>query len=67
MSRKPLIETNPYLRSTDEYLKSLVTNVASSTAIETGETTVSLIRSLMESEIYLELLSAEKKTKKSSE
>ena len=36
MSKKPLIETNPYLKDPARYRRDLVTNVSSSTAIETG-------------------------------
>ncbi|MEX2490516.1 MAG: hypothetical protein WD425_02020 [Nitrospirales bacterium] len=36
MSKKPLIETNPYLKATEKYRQALITNVSSSTAIETG-------------------------------
>ncbi len=66
MSKKTLIETNPYLKSPDEYLKALVTNVASSTAIETGESTETIARSLTKSKTHLSLCRAAK-IKKSSE
>lgn len=36
MSKKPLIETNPYLKATKKYRQALIANVSSSTAIETG-------------------------------
>ena len=36
MSKKPLIETNPYLKDPARYRRDLVTSVSSSTAIETG-------------------------------
>jgi hypothetical protein len=36
MKQKPLIETNPYLRDPEKLRKLLITNVSSSTAIETG-------------------------------
>jgi hypothetical protein len=36
MSKKPLIETNPYLKATEKYRQALIANVSSSTAIETG-------------------------------
>jgi len=36
MSKKPLIETNPFLKDPNEYEHALITNVASSTAVELG-------------------------------
>jgi len=36
MHKKPLIDTNFYLRIPDAYRKSLITNVSTSTAIETS-------------------------------
>ena len=36
MLKKPLIETNPYLKDTARYRRDLITSVSSSTAIETG-------------------------------
>jgi len=36
MQKKPLIETNPYLKNTARYRRDLITSVSSSTAIETG-------------------------------
>ncbi len=36
MSKKPLIETNPYINVPKKYRQALITNVSSSTAIETG-------------------------------
>lgn len=36
MRKKPLIETNPYLRDPERRSKGLIMSVASSTAIETG-------------------------------
>lgn len=35
MLKKPLIETNPYLKDSNRYPRDLVTSVSSSTAIET--------------------------------
>jgi hypothetical protein len=46
MRKKPLIETNMYLRDPDNYRRSLITNVSSSTAIETGENILSVVKSL---------------------
>lgn len=37
--KKPLVETNPYLRDPKTYRETLLANVASSTAIETGQST----------------------------
>ena len=34
MSKKPLIETNPYLKDRKKYKSALTTNVSSSSAIE---------------------------------
>ena len=34
MSKKPLIETNPYLKNHKKYKSALITNVLSSSAIE---------------------------------
>lgn len=36
MSKKPLIKTNPYLKAKKKYRLALITNISSSTAIETG-------------------------------
>ena len=37
MRKKSLFETNPHLRDSVKYRNSLLTNISSSTAIETGE------------------------------
>ncbi|MYE52864.1 MAG: hypothetical protein F4X81_15510 [Gammaproteobacteria bacterium] len=37
MKRKPLSETNPHLRNSPEAMRRRIRSVASSTAIETGE------------------------------
>jgi sulfur relay (sulfurtransferase) DsrC/TusE family protein len=37
MSKKSLIETNRYLQDSEKYRNSLITNVSSSTAIETAD------------------------------
>lgn len=50
MNNKPLIETNPYLKAPAQYRKALITNVASSTAVETGASIESIARILAESE-----------------
>ncbi len=36
MSKKPLLETNPYLKVPEKYRQALIANISSSTAIETG-------------------------------
>jgi len=46
MSKKPLIETNSHLRDSKGYRKALVTNVASSTAVETGAAVALVARAL---------------------
>jgi hypothetical protein len=46
MQKKSLIHTNPYLRSPEQYRKMLVTNVSSSTAIETGASVASIADTL---------------------
>jgi hypothetical protein len=46
MPKKPLIETNAYLRDPALYRKGLVTNVSSSTAIETGTKIEAIARAL---------------------
>jgi hypothetical protein len=46
MLRKPLIKTNRYLRIPEKYRKALITNVSSSTAVETGASVKSVERAL---------------------
>jgi sulfur relay (sulfurtransferase) DsrC/TusE family protein len=48
MSKKSLIETNPYLQNSEKYRDSLITNVSSSTAIETGDTVWSVVNTVTE-------------------
>jgi hypothetical protein len=48
MLKKPLTDTNPYLRDPAKFRKALITSVASSTAIETGESVESIARMLEE-------------------
>lgn len=48
MEQKPLIETNPYLRDPEKFRKALITNVSSSTAVETGAPVESIARTLVE-------------------
>ena len=50
MKQKPLIETNPYLRDPAKLRKLLVTNVSTSTAVETGASVDSISRMLEKSE-----------------
>jgi hypothetical protein len=46
MPKRPLIETNAHLRDPAQYRKGLVTNVSSSTAIETGTKIEAIARAL---------------------
>jgi len=48
MLKKPLIDTNPYLRDPEQFRKALITSVSSSTAIETGAPVESVARMLEE-------------------
>jgi hypothetical protein len=48
MRKKSLIETNPYLQNLEKYRDSLITNVSSSTAIETGNSVQSVADTLTE-------------------
>jgi hypothetical protein len=50
MPNKSLKETNPYLKVPEKYQQALITNVASSTAIETGASIESIARKLATSE-----------------
>lgn len=49
MNKRPLIETNPYLRDPEQFRKALITNVSTSTAVETGAPAESIARTLTES------------------
>jgi hypothetical protein len=49
VKKKPLIETNPYLRDPDNFRKALDMSVASSTTIETGAPIATIVRMLQES------------------
>jgi len=46
MKSKPLIETNPHLKVPAKYRKALILSVASSTAIETGASVESIVKTL---------------------
>ena len=46
MDKKPLASTNRHLRNTAEYRKALLTNVSSSTAIETGDRVADISKNL---------------------
>ena len=46
MPKKPLIETNPFLKDRARYHRDLVTSVSSSTAIETGASVADIAKSL---------------------
>jgi len=48
VQKKSLIETNPYLQDLKKYRRSLITNVSSSTAIETGDSVLSVTNTLTE-------------------
>ena len=48
MEQKPLIETNPFLRDPKKFRKALITNVSSSTAVETGAPVETIARILTE-------------------
>ncbi|MDA0738326.1 MAG: hypothetical protein O2999_06420 [Nitrospirae bacterium] len=50
MRKKPLIETNPFFKTPEKYRKALVTNIATSTAIETGMPVEEIARMLSEKE-----------------
>ena len=50
MLKRPLVETNPYLRDTDKRRKSLITNVSSNTSVETGRSTETIARALTQPE-----------------
>lgn len=46
MLKKPLIETNTFLRDPSHYRRDLITNVSSSTAVETGARVASVAKTL---------------------
>ena len=46
MAKKSLLQTNPFLTDTKKYKASLVTSVASSTAIETATSTSVVAKSI---------------------
>ena len=46
MKNKPLIETNPNLKVPAKYRRALILSVASSTAIETGASVESIVKTL---------------------
>ena len=48
MSKKSLIETNHYLQDSEKYRNSLITNVSSSTAIETDDRVWSIVDTVAE-------------------
>jgi len=50
MSKKSLLETNLFLKDPVKYRKALITNVATSTAIETGASIESITRKLAKTE-----------------
>lgn len=48
MSKKSLIETNRYLQDSEKYRSSLITNVSSSTAVETADSVWSIVDTVEE-------------------
>jgi len=48
MSKKSLFETNRYLQDSEKYRNSLITNVSSSTAIETADNVWSIVDTVAE-------------------
>ena len=50
MSKKSLLETNPYLKVPEKYRRALINNVATSTAVETGAPVEVIARKLTKSE-----------------
>ncbi|MEE8613413.1 MAG: hypothetical protein V3S85_04660 [Nitrospirales bacterium] len=50
MPKKPLIETNPYLKDPEKYRQALITNISSSTSVETGVPTEEIARILSQTE-----------------
>lgn len=50
VKQKPLIETNPYLRDPKKFRAALITNVSSSTAIETGAPVEAIARTLADAD-----------------
>ncbi|MBW2021191.1 MAG: hypothetical protein JRI58_14225 [Deltaproteobacteria bacterium] len=54
MPKKSLIETNPYLENSEKYRDSLITNVSSSTAIETGDSVQSVASRLGPAALFVE-------------
>jgi hypothetical protein len=48
--KKPLIETNPYLRDADKRRKAVITNVSSNTSVETGRKPATIARALIREE-----------------
>jgi len=50
MPKKPLIETNPYLKDPEKYRQALITNISSSTSVETGVPTEEIARILTQTE-----------------
>jgi hypothetical protein len=53
MHKKSLIETNLYLKNSEKYRQSLITNVSSSTAIETGDNIQSVANTLSEAASHI--------------
>jgi len=60
VDKKPLIDTNPYLAIPEEYRKSLITNVSTSTSIETGTSARAVAGFLLKSEDKIWLIEMKK-------
>jgi len=56
MQEKSLFETNPYLRDPEQFRTALIASVASSTAIETGASIESIVRTLTDAETTKSLM-----------
>lgn len=56
MRKKPLSETNPFLKDPEKRKAGLITFVTSSSAIETGRNTESIVKTLAESKAHIELV-----------
>ncbi len=46
MLKRSLIETNPYLQGPEQYREALLSNVASSSAVETGAPVDTIVKTL---------------------
>lgn len=62
MAKKPLIETNPHLRDSEEYEKLLIVNVTSSTAVEIGKLPPALLKALKNNNLPLLIKTGDQKS-----